>query len=189
MAGETEQRGNDAMNPKKILKLVGRMGGMKFFPSDEDARIGIGDEIASMCHSEEEAEWLVKRVLHLYPQGWPGVGEMRAAYCASKKPKDGFEAYSSVYLDEGIPSEREETTALPSGKKPELPAGEPASAAPSLAANIRDLARMKDLNAVRRILPADLPVVRITPANRITQADIDRAADALREKRTRGEIT
>lgn len=172
------------MNPKTILKLVGRMGGMKFFPADEDARIGIADEIASMCATEDEAAWLAKRMLQLYPQGWPGVGEMRAAYCASKRPKDGIEVYSSVYVD-GVPPEPGGFAERIQISTPALKAlpGDVVSAAPSVNEFIADLAKMKNIKTAYPRRPEDLPVNRVTTANRITEEDIEHAVAELHEKR------
>lgn len=172
------------MNPQKIARIVGRMGGMKFFPGDEDARIGIAEEIASMCHSEEEALWLVRRMIQLYPQGWPGIGEMRAAYCASKKPKDGIEVYSSVYVD-GVPPEPggfAETVRISTPALKALP-GDVVSAAPTVDIFVKDLAKMKRVESGYVKPPDDLAAIRVTSANAITQADIEAAVREVREKR------
>lgn len=177
------------MNFDRVMQLIGRWAGtMKFFPSEPDARIGIADEIAAMATDEEQVRWLVSRLPKLYRE-WPAMHEVRAVFCSKFRPKDGIEVYSETYAD-GIPSEREALLALPAAQPKQLPAGEPASASPSIAATIADLARAKDMNRIAAA-PAEvreIPVVKLTDANRITPEMIERAAQELREKRAKEEI-
>ena len=117
--------------------------------------------------------------------------EVRAAYCSKFKPDDGFEVYSDVYLD-GIPSEK-----APEPLKLGAPAlrqiaapretAEDLTAAASIRPVIAALAKAKDINRVGQKSPRvpSIPVVQITEANRITEADIQRAKQELREKRDR----
>jgi hypothetical protein len=108
-----------------VMRSIGKLGGtMKFFPSDPDSRIGIGEEIIAMCSSIEQVDWLVKRLPKLFSD-WPGMKEVRSVLCSRFKPADGIECYSEIYL-EGIPSEREALPALGPGdpRSRELPPGE-----------------------------------------------------------------
>src|SRR5690349_7814500 len=99
---------------------------LKFFPSDREARAAIVEMICEMASDECQVEWLVARALRLYNE-WPGPRELRAAFCSKFRPRDGINAYSTVYLD-GIPSEREQFVPqiaapalklLPDGRKEE----------------------------------------------------------------------
>ncbi len=126
-----------------VMNLIGRWGGtLKFFPSDEDARIGIAEQLASMARSEEEIRWLVKRVPELHNQ-WPGIREVRAVFCGRFRPVDGIEAGSEIYPD-GIPSERPQRAALAAGATMALEPGE-VSADPEMNALVANLAARKRL--------------------------------------------
>jgi hypothetical protein len=75
-----------------MMKLIGRWGGvLRFFPSDEYARIGIAEAISSMCANEDQVRWLVSRLPQLYNE-WPGMLEVRAGFCTRHRPADGSEA-------------------------------------------------------------------------------------------------
>ena len=171
----------------RVTKLISKLGGtMKYFPGDDDARLGIIEQVGEMCSTEEQVEWLVKRMPKLYGE-WPGVAEMRALLCTKWKPKDGFELYSSVYAD-GIPSETpEKAWCLPAGTLA-LGPGEPISAAPSLTNYVQQLAEMKRMDNVNPIRPADLPGAKLTEANRVTSVDIARAVEELRRKKAEEEL-
>lgn len=173
------------MNFDKIMQLIGRWGGtLKFFPSDADARFGIAEEISEMAANEDQVVWLVKRLPKIYHE-WPGMAEVRAVFCSKFRPKDGIETYSTVYVD-GIPSEKE-PLALPPPPMRQLAAGEPVSGAESISATVSDLCRQKDMNRVLRGLPAppvrEIPVVRITEANRISLSDLERAREEYRNRK------
>lgn len=179
------------MRYEPVMQLIGRLGGtLKFFPSDPDARIGIAEEIAAMAADEEQVRWLVGRLPKLF-QEWPAMLEVRAVFCSKYKPKDGEEAYSSVYLD-GIPSEKESLPQLPAAPMRQIASSEPETASPSIAGYLADVTRLKDMNRVLRGIPAptvrDSPVVRITEANRITEADVKNALRDYRAKLAAAEI-
>jgi hypothetical protein len=150
---------------------------LPYFPSEREARVGIIDEIRSLCNTTEEADWLAVRMRQLYNR-WPGCREMRIAFCISgKRPVYGIDlglAVSEFYPD-GIPSELPDPEPLLA-----LPAGASVSAATSIEAAVLDLAVLKDLNRVEAASVRDIPLVRITDANRITEADVKKARDALR---------
>lgn len=113
------------MTLDEVMHQTGRWAGtMKFFPNEPDARIGIAEEVASMCGSLDRIEWLVRRLPKLYAD-WPGTREVRAVLCSKFPPVDGFEVPSGAYI-EGIPSERIDSgaQALPVPRSKQLPAGE-----------------------------------------------------------------
>jgi hypothetical protein len=86
--------------------FVEMMTGMAYFPSEEGFRMAVGDEIRSMCRSQQEALWLVTRLNRLYDR-WPGIPEMRRVYCSSgRQPLDGVDCIGiSPIYPEGIPVE------------------------------------------------------------------------------------
>jgi hypothetical protein len=104
------------LTPETAAAAVAKMALMAFFPGDPDIRAALVSVFVDMVDTEEQLDWLVNRALRLYAR-WPGVAEIRALYCSRWKPKDGIEAYSSIYPD-GIPSERREppARAMPPGR-------------------------------------------------------------------------
>jgi len=52
---------------------------LPFFPASEGARTMIANEIRKICRLEEDAFWLVQRMIRLYAR-WPGVLEMRVVW-------------------------------------------------------------------------------------------------------------
>lgn len=164
------------------------LASLRFYPSEAAARGLIGEEIGSMCNSEAEAGKLVREMVRRYKE-WPGLLEMRAVFCAIGDPRDGVMAISPTVEEV---REREIAASAPQiacAPQRQLAAGEPVSASPSIAATLSDLVRAKDMNrVVRGALPAavrDIPVVRLTDANRITEADIKRAEEALRTQKAK----
>lgn len=110
------------MRFEAITEIVAKMGAMKFFPGDVDSRLAIAEALASMAATEDQARWVVKRALAIYPE-WPGLHELRACFCSKFKPADGIEVYSTVFV-EGIPAERESFAALNPPPVQQLSAGE-----------------------------------------------------------------
>ncbi len=106
---------------------VEMLAAIPWFPAESGARLAIEDEMACLCRSRAEAEWLVRRMRRLYPHKWPGPAEMRLVYCAKfDMPLDGLlpAGISSVYPD-GIPSERQSQPHLVASPQPkELTAGD-----------------------------------------------------------------
>ena len=86
----------------EVLREIGKWGGtLHFFPSDDDARLGIAEEITAMAETQDQVRWLVGRVPKLHSD-WPAMREVRAVFCSRYKPHDGYDVCSAVYLD-GIP--------------------------------------------------------------------------------------
>ena len=91
------------MNPRTIMEILTELSVLRYFPaSNESALIALSRLVGQMCHTEEEVRWLVDRMTSGIYADWPGPQEMRACFCSRFKPKDGLNAYSTVYPD-GIP--------------------------------------------------------------------------------------
>lgn len=104
------------MNVKEAAKEIGKLSLMKFFPGDESARIALVELVCGMAYDNEQIKWLVKRALALYNE-WPGPRELRALFCSRWKPRDGVEAYSTVYIaDENGGGFPRELPAAPAAK-------------------------------------------------------------------------
>ncbi len=91
-----------------VDKTVGRLALLKFFPaSDIVARAVVMTELMEICETDEQVDWLGKRMSALYTE-WPGLRELRAVFCSKFKPADGIEVDSTDprFVD-GVPSERE----------------------------------------------------------------------------------
>lgn len=108
------------MDFDRVVRAIAGLKLMKFFPADEDACLVLATDLQEMADTEEQIEWAIKRVRNLYKE-WPGVHELRAVFCSRFRPKDGINAYSTVYLD-GLPPSKEalgiagpELKALPPG--------------------------------------------------------------------------
>ena len=133
------------MNPKRIVELLGRLALLKYFPAGNDAvmealLILVGD----MCRTEAEVEWLVKRMTSGIYAEWPGPQEMRACLCSRYRPKDGINAYSTVYPD-GLPPSKESRLAIGSAPMKALPEGHTMSADAGAEAAVHVLAKTNGL--------------------------------------------
>ena len=127
------------MDFERVARAVASLKLMKFFPADEDTCLALCTDLSEMAESEDQVEWLVRRIRNLYSE-WPGIHELRACFCSRFKPKDGINAYSTMFLD-GVPPER----AVPAPALPALPPGHRSTADPELEAGIQDLSRGKRL--------------------------------------------
>ena len=164
------------MNFDTINRLVASMATIPFFPAEETARLALVDTLGEMAENEDQVRWLVRRMRNLYSQ-WPGEREMRACFCSRYRPKDGLNAYSTVYLD-GLPSEHPQTQPLLPGR----------SADPQLAAAVSELAEMKRLPAPSKPFPVvtDAPMIALTREQKhykpITEADVRAAVERLHQE-------
>lgn len=91
------------MNPREITELVLELKALRYFPTDDHAVLAVVRLCGQMCHNASEVQWLISRMTNGLYSEWPGLAEMRACFCSRFPPKDGLNAYSTVYLD-GIPS-------------------------------------------------------------------------------------
>lgn len=170
------------MNPLVVAGLCAELTLLRFFPADENGRAALIALVGCMCSNEDQVRWLVQRTLALCNE-WPGPVGLRQILCSKFKPADGIEAGSTSLFPDGPPSEKQiETPALIA-----LPSGHVATVDAGYDKSIRALAITKDLNRVHGPAP-----VQEVPTNLhfkpITQADIDKAIDELREKRARAEL-
>jgi hypothetical protein len=185
------------MNPERIAMLCIPLTMLKFYPTDPQTRASVILLIVSMATTEDQVQWIVKRMLNLYDE-WPGPRTLRAVFCHSHKPADGddLRGVPCPGYPEGLPSEKPETPMLA------LPPGHVASADPELEAMVGQLvedmpkipasapltesdARFDRLLKETLTAPADrpLPPVPTNPNYRpITQEDIDRAVAELHER-------
>lgn len=92
------------MTNEEATIIVEAMTAIPFFPGEQAARGMISDELVAMCGTAQQGMWLARRLSQLYSK-WPGMREVRAAYCSKYYPGDGIEVYSALYED-GIPSEK-----------------------------------------------------------------------------------
>lgn len=204
------------MDFHRVLSLIAGLKLMKYFPSDEDAWIELAKDLADMAENEEQVQWLVKRVRNLYAE-WPGVHELRAVFCSRFKPKDGINAYSSVYLD-GVPLSRPERVQITAPEFPQieapLPPGHVASVDPQLENMVRmasaGLPKMppaylvgkKEIEFAKKLEevltapidrepepPEPKTTIEIVPQRVITQADIDEAVRQYREQKAKGNVS
>jgi len=185
-AKEPEYR-DPVISTEQATLCTEMMASIPFFPPEEGARAVISNEIAAMCESDDQARWLAVRMVRLYRK-WPGVIEMRIVFCSRHHPLDAIAAIgeSEAYPD-GIPSERppEKTPArLPGARDDHLISG-----SPSVEATVRDLAVKTDMNrAPGPVRVRDIPVRRLTDAERITPEMIEAAVLKSREERARREL-
>jgi len=114
------------------MNAVRSMAVIPFFPSDEFAQTTIMNEVAAMCETTQQAQWLVKKMIRIY-SSWPGPREMRACFCSKFRPADGFEVGSTVYPD-GIPSDKEQLPQIAAPEHLSLPPGESRDMVRTLAA-------------------------------------------------------
>jgi hypothetical protein len=192
-----EARKNQVTHPPVLshdsaMAIVEMLSGhLDYFPpiGSGIARGAIAGEIRNMCHDQDQGIWLANRMAKLY-SSWPGTREMRIVYCSKFRPLDGVEiSGASDFFPEGIPSEAETAGALPAPEMKYLTAGrgEPVSDAESLNNVIYALATAKDMkNAGKKLPVPDLPV--LPPGERISQADIDAAVEANRDRAAREEL-
>jgi hypothetical protein len=141
------------MNPRTILRIVGELRVLKFFPNDESSMNAIVRLCGSMCSSEAQVRWLVDRMTSGIYREWPGIGEMRGCFCNRYKPADGITAYSTVDPDGMLPDPTAPPRpgiAAPNLKA--LPPGHEVTADPELEASIQRLAAKCSMPP--RILPS-----------------------------------
>lgn len=175
------------MNVKSVAIKLEKLAMLKFFPSDEGARLGILELVCKMAHSEAQVDWLVNRMTDGLYNEWPGPAELRACFCSKFPPRDGKSACSQIYGD-GIPSEKESVNRLILG--PVHARGlieghqEPRQKMQvGIDPDIQRVARMKDLNRVGKSVRQE-----ISPQRRAElQAQIDAAVQANRDKRAKEE--
>src|SRR5437667_8151545 len=76
------------MNFDKVNLLVSSLGGVKFFPSDPAAQLGIVQLMGQLTDDETQVQWLVDQI-KLLPE-WPGLFGVRQIFLSRFRPKDGL---------------------------------------------------------------------------------------------------
>lgn len=163
------------IDTKRATEDIARLAMLKYFPADQSARAEIVILACSMAADNDQVAWLVQRCLQLWNE-WEGPRELRAVFCSRYRPADGTEAYSQLRrFEDGIPSERiaepERLQIAGRAKADELTDAE------SIRPVIRALGAAKIMGrpTTMPVRVPSIPVVRITDANRIMAADIERA--------------
>lgn len=126
------------MTEQEATMAVEAMTVLDYFPSKVPAQALIAHELRCMCPTYSQAMWLVRRLSQLYAK-WPGLREMRAAFCAKFRPADGIECGSEAYPD-GIPSETESRGMIAGPERKALSAGVAASADPLFEKTVLEVA-------------------------------------------------
>jgi hypothetical protein len=166
---------------------VSMLAAIPWFPTEDAARFMIAGELQSLCESQAEMNWLVRRMVRLFER-WPGIPALRAVFCSKHSPLDRVESTGIIeaYPD-GIPPE------LPPAAPPRLalPPGAVVSADSQLDAGVRLLSAVLDMNRIEApVRHTPRAVASPVSANYqpITQADIDKAVQELHDRRARGEM-
>ncbi len=190
------------MNLENVLRMVSELAMLKYFPANNEAvLLALVRLCGDMCHSEAEVRWLVDRMTSGIYSEWPGPAEMRACFCSRYPPKDGVNAYSSVYPD-GLPPSKEARTMLAAAPQRALPAGHTPES-PRCAESREVIGKLKDAmpkmppvvrgtdRAIRQFeeamtAPRDRPELVPTPQI-INQVDIDRAVAEYHAKKAQAQ--
>lgn len=174
------------MNPKDILEILNELRVLPYFPNDEYVMASLLKLVGSMCENEDQVRWLVNRMTSGIYSQWPGPQEMRACFCCRYKPKDGINAYSSVYPD-GLPVDPTAPPrpgiAGPDWKA--LPPGEPVSQDAEMDRKVALLAQAKSIDR-KRPAPVHQPMSAERRAQ--LQREIDREVERQREQRAKQEV-
>jgi hypothetical protein len=167
------------MDSDRVLDIMGELTLLKYFPAEPAARLALVKLVVSMASDESQVKWLVQRTISVCNE-WPGPLVFRQIFCSRFRPADGISAGPTEMFPEGLPSER------PAPSLPALPPGASVSVDPGLERAVSILARAKDMDWPRRIAAPSIPT---NPDYKpITQADIDKAMEDLRDSWARKEL-
>ena len=170
----------------EVADILSDLECLNFFPTTDGGRMAVIKIVGNMCADLDQVRWLVVRMVTLY-NNWPGPAELRAVFCKRYKPADGIDLrnHTSTYFPDGnIPGETPESPAFPSapflrGRKDLLlPPGHAVSADVEVENEIRRALPAVSMSAEKRREPA--AVVPVNNFKRITAADLERAASAVR---------
>jgi len=80
---------------------------LAFAPKSDLGRVVITNALMKMCHTQEEAFWLIERAANLHAR-WDtcGIAGLRQILCSRYTPKDGVVISSTSTYPAGIPSEQ-----------------------------------------------------------------------------------
>lgn len=74
-----------------IIKAVGELAILRYFPADPVAREGIMRLLERMVSTPEQLRWLVDMMVDQVGE-WQGPRELRGVFCTRYQPADGLEA-------------------------------------------------------------------------------------------------
>ncbi len=167
------------MDSDSVLDILGELTLLKYFPAEPAARLALAKLVVSMASDESQVKWLVQRTVSVCNE-WPGPLVFRQIFCSKFRPADGISVGPTEMFPEGLPSER------PAPALPALPPGATASIDPGIERAVSLLARSKDMDRPRRIAAPSIPT---NPDYKpITQADVDKALEDLRDSWARKEL-
>ena len=187
------------MNPTKVLEILDQLRLLPFFPIGESVMDALVKLCGSMCHNEDQVQWLVDRMTSGIYEQWPGPREMRAVFCGRYKPKDGVNAYSTIYPDGLPPDPTAPKRQIEAPAFKSLPAGHQVTADPVLEAGVAALAEKCAMPSAHPAVAAFERMLReiVTPPDQresitpkptnpdyvpVTQADVDQAVKELHER-------
>lgn len=78
-----------------IKLAVSKFGALKFFPSDEGARLAVMELIRKMVSTKAELLWLTEAMIDEVGE-WHGTAQLRALFCSRFKPADGREGADCI---------------------------------------------------------------------------------------------
>lgn len=117
-------------SPQQIADAVGELGALRYFPSDESARVSIMRLLQRMVATPEQLRWLVETMIDRVGE-WKGPLELRGVFCSRWHPADGVEADCAETI--GFrPQELEMRSLVEHEERKLLGAGESAALLPSL---------------------------------------------------------
>ncbi len=128
------------VNVKAVSDMMDELAVLKYFPGVEQARVALVRVTCEMADNDDQVRWLMSRMTSGIYAEWPGVREMRALFCSRFNPRDGINAYSSVYPD-GIPADPKNPLQLEAPKMLALPPGHTVSADKSLETAVQILSQ------------------------------------------------
>jgi hypothetical protein len=160
------------------MQMLAELAVLPFFPAgNESVLIALARLVGQMCRTEDEVRWLVDRMTSGIYSAWPGPQEMRACFCSKFRPRDGLNAYSTVYPD-GIPLSEPRPRIEPPAVRAFLTAPEPAPEGEEESRFHKDWMANKERAKITQVAPNFKP---------ITQADVDEAVRKHREEKARQE--
>ena len=111
------------MNLRNVVKMLAELAALKYFPAGNEAvLLALARLCGDMCENEAQVRWIVDQMTSGIYQEWPGPQELRAVLCNRWRPKDGINAYSTVYPD-GLPLSKERRLEIAAAALKALPPG------------------------------------------------------------------
>ncbi len=182
-----------------MAKFITRLSLLKFFPAEPELRLMIIEMVEAFAETDEQVEWLGRRMISGIYQEWPGIHELRACFCNRYRPKDGISVFSTVY-PEGLPPDPTAPKRIESAPQSRLgpvtedPVYAAAIAKAAEAMTLRPVSRRRSraISELRAILEPALDsgsLKQNEPTPQVfTHEDIERALAANRERKEKGVV-